>query len=247
MKKNITEKILDNLFIFIITLLIGMMWISYIFSSIIKIYESINPTDKIESCELVWLNDTELTWVRKWTKEECQLSNPLEIIWWIILFGIVILLFCGFIIMVVILTITSIIARIWKKFLERDLSKLDTDEIHHMSIKDLLALMQRIYRHSKMLYFGNKLWNIHVDRNFRKQAKKLYTNNSQKIITILYDAKARLNSEIESIQSKLESAKWELSKIKWEEALMWAKLQQQARLDKQIEQFEELQRVLVKV
>jgi hypothetical protein len=65
---------------------------------------------------------------------------------------------------------------------------------------------------------------------------------------LLIDLRSDLSIRLAEQQSLLESAKWEVEKnIQWTSELNQVSELQKIRLDKQIEQFEELQRVLVKV
>lgn len=68
------------------------------------------------------------------------------------------------------------------------------------------------------------------------------------IISVLTDLRSDLSIRITEQQQSLESAKSEVEKnIAWTTELNQVSELQRARLDRQIEQFEELQRVLVKV
>lgn len=85
---------------------------------------------------------------------------------------------------------------------------------------------------------------------------KLYLLLNQKVLKlelefflyILTDLRSDLTIRIQEQQSTLESAKSEVEKnIAWTTELNQVSELQRVRLDKQIEQFEELQRVLVRI
>ncbi len=68
------------------------------------------------------------------------------------------------------------------------------------------------------------------------------------IITIITDVITDLQLRLEEQQKTLEQAKSEVEKnITWTTELNQVSELQKARLDRQIEQFEELQKILVKV
>jgi hypothetical protein len=78
--------------------------------------------------------------------------------------------------------------------------------------------------------------------------KNLHKNEIEYFLEILTNLRSDLSIRLAEQQSLLESAKWEVEKnIKWTSELNQVSELQKIRLDKQIEQFEELQRVLVKV
>lgn len=92
-----------------------------------------------------------------------------------------------------------------------------------------------------------KIWK-HIQINTGDLFQDFFYKECSFIYTILKDLHSDLSIRLAKQQKVLESAKWEVEKnIKWTTDLNQVSELQKARLDKQIEQFEELQRVLVKV
>lgn len=186
-----------------------------------------------------------------------------EIIWVILfcLFWLTLELF-GWILAIIILIIITIFTIV--VFLQWFLPKKIDSYIEELSIK-LDDLSTRSFEEIDNI--SDILESIETARNIIWKAKILryigYVWKSQKIkittdwyayyieytiLNTLYHLQKRLWGKIEQQQSTLESAKFEVEKnIAWTTELNQISELQRARLDRQIEQFEELQRILVKV
>ncbi len=109
------------------------------------------------------------------------------------------------------------------------------------SIEDTLSFSEEIYSITKENNRQGKIW-MHFSE------KKYYENIVLFHIYILQNLRSDLALRLSEQQYVLESAKSEVSKnIQWTTELDHVSELQRVRLDKQIEQFEELQRVLIKV
>lgn len=93
-------------------------------------------------------------------------------------------------------------------------------------IKNMDILSKRVHYQSQVTLYSTTKW----------------------IIKILLNLRSDLQLRLTEQQSTLEQAKSEVSEhIHWTDALNQVSELQRVRLNKQIEQFEELQRVLVKI
>ena len=143
--------------------------------------------------------------------------------------------------------IWNIIRRFFKKILN-ELFSLNEEKITIDSIEDILMKTNKIHK---------IFWTLHLRKNllkivWRYQTKELFINYcniiAKYLIIVLTDLRSDLSICFKEQQQSLESAKSEVEKnIHWTAELNQVSELQRARLDKQIEQFEELQRVLVKV
>ncbi|NRH21198.1 hypothetical protein HOO68_04085 [Candidatus Gracilibacteria bacterium] len=143
--------------------------------------------------------------------------------------------------------IGNIIRRFFKKILN-ELFHLNEEKIIIDNIEDILIKTNKIHK-----IFGT----LHLRKNLLKivgryQTKELFINYckiiAKYLIIILTDLRSDLSICFKEQQQSLESAKSEVEKnIHGTAELNQVSELQRARLDKQIEQFEELQRVLVKV
>ncbi len=89
---------------------------------------------------------------------------------------------------------------------------------------------------------------LYIKQKRLRVFKKLVKKEILFCTSVLYDLRADLSTRLTEQQSILKQAKSEVSEhIHWTDELNQVSELQQARLDKQIEQFEELQRVLVKI
>lgn len=140
----------------------------------------------------------------------------------------------------------------------------DIDKLSNF--KEILFKIHVLYKTLKRLSFYKRLWfnsftlylykwrydlaNGHFwgQRTLRWNLEWLYINESFIIYELLRDLQSDLQLRLAEQQQELESAKSEVKKnIVWTTELNQISELQRARLDRQIEQFEELQRVLVKV
>lgn len=160
-----------------------------------------------------------------------------------------------------------------KIYLLRDLEKIKsiniylTHDINKLSNpEEILFKTQALYKTLKRLIFYRRIWfdsftlylykwrydliNGHFwwQRKLQWNLEWLYINESFIIYELLRDLRSDLSIRLTEQQKTLEQAKSEVEKnIKWTTELNQVSELQRARLDRQIEQFEELQRVLVKV
>ena len=133
------------------------------------------------------------------------------------------------------------------------------------SIESILKKNQLLYKTLKELSILNtyvlngvvinsRKWNTKVDRNieseketvaFDKLISKFYRYEFEFIISILTNLRSDLQIRLNEQKESLEWARSEVeSNIKWSNNLEQVSEIQKIRLDRQIEQFEELQRVL---
>lgn len=160
-----------------------------------------------------------------------------------------------------------------KIFLLKDLNEIksinsylasDIDELSNFN--EIQIKVHILYKTLKRLLFYKKLWFSSftlylykwrydfVSNHFWGQRKLqwnlewLYNYESSIIYEFLKNLRSKLQILLNKQEKILQQATSEVKEnIKWTIKLNQVSLLQQARLDKQIEQFEELQRVLVKV
>ncbi len=131
--------------------------------------------------------------------------------------------------------------RIITTILNKEEKKISNIETILNSIESLRLIMRRFSIMRKLFWYlltktTNNALNIY--------SETVHIN----ALNILYDLRNDLTLRIDSKKNILESAKSEVSKnIQWTTELDQVSELQKGRLDRQIEQFEELQRVLVKV
>ncbi len=131
--------------------------------------------------------------------------------------------------------------RIITIILNKEEKKISNIETILNSIESLRLIMRRFSIMRKLFWYlltktTNNALNIY--------SETVHIN----ALNILYDLRNDLTLRIDSKKNILESAKSEVSKnIQWTTELDQVSELQKGRLDRQIEQFEELQRVLVKV
>ncbi len=110
-----------------------------------------------------------------------------------------------------------------------------------MNTESILVQIHSIYRIKRRWYrfYGNT-----GDEKLTQISHKLL----KKCLQIIYHLKENLNSRLTEQVKEIEISKVEVERnLRWTNALEQVSELQKARLDRQIEQFEELQRVLMKV
>lgn len=113
-------------------------------------------------------------------------------------------------------------------------------------IDEILDKLEDIARLYTDLSWISK-WRWYLDDNDIIELRKLTKESLQWLIPVLTDLRSDLQIRLREQQQSLEKAKSEVEQtIKWSTELEQVSELQQARLDRQIAQFEELQRVLVK-
>lgn len=131
--------------------------------------------------------------------------------------------------------------------LNRKMEEINTNDIDN--IEEILDVSNRI--HTIQTGIGKwKIWThlFFFIRGISKKLKNLWILESKFLYQSLISIQGKLHEEIIHQQSILESTKTEVEQnIHWTTELEQVSELQKARLDRQIEQFEELQRVLVKV
>ena len=137
------------------------------------------------------------------------------------------------------------------KKLERDTLKIsDIARLQWSSIDNIEHILWKskyIYKYLQLLRWFQKM-KYFFNNSSQLRLRELENFVINTIYSILTDLRSDLSIRLAEQQKILESAKWEVSEnIKWTTELAQVSELQKARLDKQIEQFEELQRVLVKV
>lgn len=111
--------------------------------------------------------------------------------------------------------------------------------------KDVPSIQNILNRNKKILDITQS---IRTNHNLKTSSRTIYKMEFEYLIAILIDLRSDLNLRLIEQQKTLEQAKSEVEKnIKWTTELNQVSELQRTRLDKQIEQFEELQKVLVKV
>lgn len=133
------------------------------------------------------------------------------------------------------------------------LKKLNAFNIFYKNTLSKIEKIDEILIGTQFIYWiANKLsllWNYAYSQNSEYLFKYLRLQDSQisHCIQILLNLKSDLTLNINEQQKSLKSAKSEVEEnIQWTTELDQVSELQKTRLDKQIEQFEELQRVLVK-
>lgn len=132
--------------------------------------------------------------------------------------------------------------------------KISIIDIRSLNIEDTLSGFCLINKNISNIILWKKLshWALFYRENGWKEIwvkiNRFLESESQYILELLWNIKSDLRDHIEEKQNLLESTKDVIeSNITWTTELESVSELQKARLDKQIEQFEELQRVLVKV
>jgi len=137
----------------------------------------------------------------------------------------------------------SFSARLWEELFRFQRIKIKDVDFYEISEK-LEELLQ---------YIKESQWKLRIIRILWDTKTKMLTKETTQICLleiyrIIIELKNHLINELVNQQTTLESAKSEVEKnIKWTTELNQVSELQRTRLDRQIEQFEELQRVLVKV
>ena len=126
----------------------------------------------------------------------------------------------------------------------RRLEKLCKSRI--LEINEILEIAKQAYI---LLYKFIELWDKQKGLRYEDTNITLFVKDqSLKIVRILTDLRSDLALRLTEQQKTLKSAKSEVEKnISWTPELNGVSELQKARLDRQIEQFEELQKVLVEV
>ena len=126
----------------------------------------------------------------------------------------------------------------------RRLEKLCKSRI--LEINEILEIAKQAYI---LLYKFIELWDKQKGLRYEDTNITLFVKDqSLKIVRILTDLRSDLALHLAEQQKTLESAKSDVEKnISWTPELNAVSELQKSRLDRQIEQFEELQRVLVEV
>lgn len=116
------------------------------------------------------------------------------------------------------------------------------------NIEEIIQHLEWIYQTIKTIsYFRSAVWLLGGNESYNNIYKRLGKKN-QILLKFINNLRSDLSIRLTEHQQSLESAKLEVeSNIQWTTELKQASELQRTRLDKQIEQFEELQRVLVKV
>lgn len=133
----------------------------------------------------------------------------------------------------------------------RDISKIQTIIEILDKIKRIYFFISIILRIKKIWMIINKIFHnsnyVSLWKNSLIQLVELLDKNINWIIWLLSDLRSDLSIRLAEQQSLLESAKWEVEKnITGTTELESISELQKIRLDKQIEQFEELQKVLIR-
>ena len=252
MNKDSEEIILNKLKYWAFYALI-IIFIALLVPVIINWFLGEEPPPRLKPCNNIsnWL---ESQWIDPNTGESCEpftfIETPqdkVRTVSFIIAIILIALIFLAWIITNLSYFISSIFSKIWLYFLQWDIETINKVIITNYNIEEILDLTEKILNYSKSLSLGKKLWNINISSQSRNQVNIIYANKYLKILDILKNIKEKLNTDIDKIQSDLELAQNELISLSWNEDLIKMKSQQSIRLDKQIEQFEELQKVLVKV
>ncbi len=121
------------------------------------------------------------------------------------------------------------------------MDKIDQINTIFLKLENIQRTFQKVQIYQKLTEFllSNK-WRIMLKNEIQKEL--------QYFINYILNLRSDLTTRLTEQKNILESAKSEVSKnIQWTTELDQVSELQKIRLDKQIEQFEELQRVLVKV
>ncbi len=111
--------------------------------------------------------------------------------------------------------------------------------------KDVPSIQNILSRNEKILDITQS---IRANHNLKTSSRTIYKMEFEYLIAILIDLRSDLHLRLTEQQQTLKSAKSEVEKnIVWTTKLNQVSELQRARLDRQIVQFEELQRVLVKI
>ena len=138
----------------------------------------------------------------------------------------------------------SILANIWSQFIQRDIEKLNKAILSQSSIDTILKISEKMLSHVKFMYIWKKIWNLSPFYGVRRTINRNYIEKTRKILSILEAIKHKLNQDIDNIQKRIEESRDNLMTLKWNSELASLQNSQKIRLDRQIEQFEELQKVL---
>lgn len=113
---------------------------------------------------------------------------------------------------------------------------------------EILTLSTEIYANNTQLAYMKKVWWYFLRKSTNEFLMHFFDEKQKEILEILFDCKSDLQIQIEQNIESINLQKNEVtSTIQWTTELNEVWELQKARLDRQIEQFEELQRVLVKV
>lgn len=125
--------------------------------------------------------------------------------------------------------------------------KLENTNNYRENIDELQILCENIYKNTRAI---RKLLSINFlfTKEGKEKIQQLWILVTNITLSLLTDLRSDLSIRLTEQQQTLESAKSEVkNNITWTPELNQVSELQRARLDRQIEQFEELQRVLVKV
>lgn len=125
---------------------------------------------------------------------------------------------------------------------------LENTENQVEEISEILSKIQSSYSFVRIIGYMNYLYFLIWSKKYKNMLQDYLKEATYKIIFYLNNLRSDLAIRLQEQQSNLKSAKSEVEKnIKWTTELEKISELQKIRIDKQIEQFEELQRVLVKV
>ncbi len=133
----------------------------------------------------------------------------------------------------------------------RDISEIQTIIEILDKINKIYFIMRILLKIKKFWKFINKLTlnsnYVSLRKNSLMLLIELLDRNINWIIWLLSDLRSDLSIRLTEQRSLLESAKWDVKKhIQWTTELESISELQKIRLDKQIEQFEELQKILIR-
>ena len=145
--------------------------------------------------------------------------------------------------MIGIAVLLAIVHLVWRNIKRRFEDKLNAlIEQHYI----LLDSMHDIWSISELLQFTNNLELLFQEVKSYNFWKEFLKNEIDFICSLLLDASSILHGKISDKIMFIKNWKNQLLWVHWTTDLNQVSALQQSRLDKQIEQFEELQRVLVK-
>lgn len=133
-------------------------------------------------------------------------------------------------------------------FIQKTIIKLWSEVINYDELDAILIKTYRIYNIYRRVLWRKSLIKLMYGEKIFLVYMEIITGISEFFYKILTDLRSDLSIRLAEQQQSLESARSEVEKnIAWTTELNQVSELQRARLDRQIEQFEELQRVLVKV
>lgn len=158
-----------------------------------------------------------------------------------------IILFCGIVLLVGSALCEELISRHLKMIKQKILLISSTDIVWE-NIQEILTTTQHIATLTEKVSKLSILFRLFYTKKKQYKLYEIVTLLYSWLPTVLKELQEYLNIHIQEQQSSLRDAKYELSKnLSWVTDLVQVATLQESRLNRQIEQFEELQRTLVKL